>query len=162
MGFCQVTRLNIHSIQFLDLIAYLEYLVENGVSCNMVSNNISALKASFIMYNLKFHLLEHPHIRFFIKSLQINRPLSLVKGNIITVPVLQQLVQACDNLVSPFTFKAIFLIAFFRFLRISNIAPHSYAQFDNTRHLTRSVVMLTSTGMRITLKGHSKHFLQKL
>ena len=68
MGFCQVTRLNIQCIELQDLIAYLEYLVENGVSYNMVSNNMSALKANFIMYDLKFQLLEHPRIRFFIKS----------------------------------------------------------------------------------------------
>ena len=52
-----MTRLNVQCIEVQDLIAYLEYLVENGVLYNMVSNNISALKASFIMYDLQFHLL---------------------------------------------------------------------------------------------------------
>ena len=54
--------------------------------------------------------------------------------------------------MSPFTFKTIFLVTFFGFLRISNIAPHSYAQFDTSRHLTRSDVKFTKSGMRITLK----------
>ena len=99
MGFCRVTRLNVQHVDLQNLIAYLEYLVENGVSYNMVSNNISALKANFIMYDLPFQLLEHPRIRFFIKSLKINRPLSLVKRNIITLQVLQQLIQACDSLI---------------------------------------------------------------
>ena len=84
MGFCVITSLNVQSIQVHDIIAYLEYLVENGVSYNMISNNISALKANFIMYDLRFHLLEHPRIRFFIRSLKINRPLSLVKHNILS------------------------------------------------------------------------------
>ena len=65
---------------------------------------------------------------------------------------MQQLIQACDDLVSPFTFKAIFLVAFCGFLRISNVAPHSYAQFDTTRHLTRSDVKFTKCGIRISLK----------
>ena len=152
MGFCVLTSLNPQLMGVQDVIAYLEYLVENGVSYNMVSNNISALKANFIIYDLKFHLLEHPRIRLFTKSLKINRPLALVKRNIISLQVLQDLVHACNHLVSPFTFKAIFLVAFFGFLRISNIAPHSYAQFDVSRHLTRSDVKFTSSGMRITLK----------
>ena len=152
IGFCVISTLNVQSIQVQDIMAYLEYLVENGVSYNMICNNVSALKANFIMYDLEFHLLEHPCIRFFTKSLKINRPMSLVKRNIISLPTLQQLVQACHDLVSPFTFKAIFLVAFFGFLRISNIAPHSNAQFDNTRHLTRSDVEFTKSGMRITLK----------
>ena len=113
IGFCVITTLNVQSIQVQDIMAYLEYIVENGVSYNMICNNVSALKANFIMYDLEFHLLEHPRIRFFTKSLKINRPMSLVKRNIISLPTLQQLVQACHDLVSPFTFKAIFLVAFF-------------------------------------------------
>ena len=125
MGFCVLTSLNPQLMGVQDVIAYLEYLVENGVSYNMVANNISALKANFIIYDLKFHLLDHPRIRLFTKSLKINRPLALVKRNIISLQVLQDLVHACNHLVSPFTFKAIFLVAFFGFVRISNIAPHS-------------------------------------
>ena len=41
---------------------------------------------------------------------------------------------------------------FFGFLRLSNIAPHSYAQFGSTRHLTRADVSFVPSAMRITLK----------
>ena len=126
MVFCKITKLNVQAIDVHDIIAYLEYLVENGVSYNMVAKNISALKANFIMYDLNFHLLEHPCVRLFTKSLKINHPLSLVKRNIISLSVLHKLIVACDDLASPFTFRAIFLVAFFGFLRISNIAPHYY------------------------------------
>ena len=152
IGFCQITKLNVKTMDVQDIMAYLEYLVENGVSYNMVANNISAIKANFIIYDLNFHILEHPRVRLFTKSLKMNRPLSLVKRNIMSLVVLQKLIVACDDLTSPFTFKAIFLVAFFGFLRISNIAPHSYSQFDSTRHLTRSDVKFNSLGMCITLK----------
>ena len=51
MGSCKITDLNVQTIDVHDIIAYLEYLVENGVSYN-----ISALKANFIMHDLSFHL----------------------------------------------------------------------------------------------------------
>ena len=40
---------------------------------------------------------------------------------------------------------------FFAFLRISNIAPHSYCSFDHTRNLTPENIKITKKFMHITL-----------
>ena len=96
-------------------MAYMEYLVENGVSVNMVANNILAIKAMFVMYGLPHPLLQHPRVHYFIKSLKINRPLSVTSRNIMSLPELTELVKLCDSLPIGPPFKAIFLIAFFCF-----------------------------------------------
>ena len=49
-------------------MAYLEYLVENEVSPSKLPNNVSALKAHFVIWGQDYMILEHPHIRYFRKG----------------------------------------------------------------------------------------------
>ena len=49
-------------------------------------------------------------------------------------------------------FKFIFLIAFFGFFRISNLAPHSLSSFDSSRHLTLRDIKIKSDCMHIRVK----------
>ena len=151
LGFCICSDIDPSKITLHELLAYFEYLSENGVSCNMLPNNISALKANFIMYTLQYEL-EKPQVSLFVKATRINRPLAIMTRNIMSIDTLKALIAACDVLTSPYTFKAIFLIAFFGFLRISNIAPHSFREFDPSRHLTMGDIQFNSPGMLITLK----------
>ena len=118
------------------VLAYLEYLEENHVSVHMVANNISAIRASLIMYGLDYLCLDHPRVRYFVKALKINRPLAVVKRNV--MDTLKRLTLLCDEIQFGFVFKPVFLIAFFGFLRVSNLAPHSVAAFDPCRNMTIS------------------------
>ena len=94
-------------------MAYLEFLVENNVLANMLANNVSAVKANFVMWSLNYQLLDDPRIKYFLKSIKINRPLCTVLRNIMSLDTLSSLIEACSSLVSPYTFKAIFLISLF-------------------------------------------------
>ena len=58
----------------------------------------------------------------------------------------------CDQVPCESVFKAVFLIAFFGFLRISNIAPDSASSFDSSRNFTPSDVTISNKFMKITLK----------
>ena len=60
--------------------------------------------------------------------------------------------RTCDRLQDPLLYTAIFLTAFFAFLRMSNIAPHSRVKFDPGRHLLRQDVIFASPGAHILLK----------
>ena len=108
IGFCVCNKINIISISIDEIMAYMEYLVENGVSVNMVSNNISAIRAKFVMYGLPHDLLHHPRIAYFTKSLKINRPLTVTPRNIMSLATLSNLVHLCSSLTSGQSFKAIF------------------------------------------------------
>ena len=58
-----------------------------------------------------------------------------------TIPLLTNLVHACNSIRHGFIYKAIFLLAYFAFLRLSNMAPSSSKMFDVTRHFLRSDVI---------------------
>ena len=152
VGFCLCSGVDLCSLDLSCVIAYLEFLVKNKVSVNMIANHVSALKAQFIMYGLPFHILQHPKIRYFQKSLKINRPPSSVTRNIISLPILSTLVHQCSTIPFGRVFKSIFLIAFFGFLRVSNLAPHAIPAFDPTRHLTLGDIKIYATCMHIKIK----------
>ena len=49
-------------------------------------------------------------------------------------------------------YAAVFLIAYFGFLRISNLAPHSYGDLDPSRHLTPPDVKFSKKFMYLSIK----------
>ena len=48
--------------------------------------------------------------------------------------------------------KAIFLTAFFGFFRMSNLAPHSIAEFDTSRHFTGGDIFFQKKFVKLLLK----------
>ena len=49
-------------------------------------------------------------------------------------------------------FKAIFLVAFFGFFRLSNLAPHSFSSFDISRHLAAGDIFFSKKIVKILVK----------
>ena len=152
VGFCVCAAISLRSVSLSVVMAYLEFLVSNGVSANMVANNISAIKANFVMYSLDHSFLDHPRVRYFLKSMKMSRPLSVTDRPIMTVDTLHSFISACKFIPFGNIYAAVFLIAYFGFLRISNLAPHAYKDFDQSRHLTPSDVTFSKHFMSLSLK----------
>ena len=152
VAFCICLGKSLYDVDVGIILAYLEYLVENNVSVHMVSNNISAIRASLIIYDLNYLFLDHPRVRYFVKALKINRPLAVVKRNVMSLHTLKRLALLCDEIQFGFVFKPVFLIAFFGVLRISNLAPHSVSAFDPSRNMTIADVTFHSHSMQIAIK----------
>ena len=84
----------------------------------MVTNYVSAIKANFVLYDLPFHVLDHPKVKNFFKALKINRPLKVKSHNAITIPWLIEISKACEGFTSGVVYRAAFLLGFFAFLRL--------------------------------------------
>ena len=76
MAFCICLKRSLHNVNVGVVLAYLEYLVENNVSVHKVSNNISAIRASLIMYGLDYLYLDHPRCKVFCESIKNQLPSS--------------------------------------------------------------------------------------
>ena len=76
------------------ILLFLECLICNECSVAMISNYVSAIKACFV---LPFHILDHPKIKYFQKSVKINRPLTLISHNIIDLNSLEKVSAACHD-----------------------------------------------------------------
>ena len=143
VAFCVYTKCLLVEVDIKIVLSFLECLVINGCSVLMIENHVSAIKAHFVLHDLCFAVFEHPKLKYFIKSLKINHPLSVKPHKIMR---LAQMSAACRNLTSGVVFRAVFLLGFFGFLRLSNLAPH------HTRHLTGEDIFSTKKFAKILLK----------
>ena len=71
----------------------------------------------------------------FICALKINRPLHLTTAAFLDDQILEKIVLQCDQYQHPLVYKSLYSLAFFSFLRISNLLPHSMVLFDANRQL---------------------------
>ena len=152
LAFCCHMGILMSSVNVKVLLAFLECLNENGVSPNTLSNYVSAIKAKFVIYGLPTKCLESRRIYCYVKSLRINRPLKISRCNIISIEDLYSLVAHCDELYMGQVFKALFLMAFFGFFRLSNLCPHSFDSYDFTRHLSAGDIFFQGNILKVLLK----------
>ena len=59
------------------ILSYMEFLHQKGLSHTNISNHLTAIRATFIMYGLNTDPFRDERIPLFIKALRINAPLSL-------------------------------------------------------------------------------------
>ena len=152
MAFCIFRGVLLADVNVKVILAFLECLVQNKCSSAMVENYVSAIKASFVLYELPYVVFTHPKIKYFIKSLKTNRPLTLRNHNLIDLTILRHISFACLDLPHEVVYRAVFLTGFFAFMRLSNLAPHSFSTFDPSRHLTGHDVFFTKKIVKILIK----------
>ena len=119
----------------------------------MLCNYVSAIKAIFIVYDLPFETCVHPKVKYFIKSLKINRPLKVSHHNIVDVAMLRCMAEMALTLPGGKIFKAVILMGFFALLRLTNLCPHSLTSFDPSRHLTGADFVFTKNTSKYVLSG---------
>ena len=152
VAFCLCARVDLANVCVSVALSYLEFLVENNVSVNMVKNHISAIRAMSIIFDLQYGSWEHPRVKYFVKALKLHRPMVLPKRNIIDISTLKRMVALCNRFSNPEVYKAVMLTAFFGFFRLSNIAPHGIADFDCDRHFTGGDIFFQKNEVKLLIK----------
>ena len=149
VAFCVFMKVALSDVSIKVIVSFLECLVANECSASMVANYMSAIKANFIVFDLNFYVCDHPKVKYFIKSIKINRPLAVVHHNIIDISMLKRTTCAASTLPPGPVLKAIILTGFFAFLRLR---PHSAAAFDSSRHLTGADFFFTKKFVKVVIK----------
>ena len=117
VAFSVCAGLNVLNLNQMHIMSYIEYLVIHGVSAHMLTSHISSCKAKFTMYDLQFHLWDHPSVRYYLKSVKINRPNVVTKKHIIDLAMLNDIVGQCDNMYLGQVFKAVFFLWIFEVIK---------------------------------------------
>ena len=73
---------------------------------------MSAIKAKFIIYDLNYAVADHHRVKYFLKSVRINRPLSIPNRHIMDLKTFKLLILLCDTIPYGFVYKAVFLLGF--------------------------------------------------
>ena len=134
------------------LLVFLEFLVASDFSFNQISNYLSGIKAMAVIHGLSDFPFSHVQVKYFVRSLQITNPITVTLKKIIDIPLLRRIVHQCDQTYMGQVFKAIYLTAFFSFLRLSNFVPHALAQFSAKKHLTKEDIFFQANKAIILVK----------
>ena len=152
LAFLVALDLSLPQISTLDVLAFMEYLLESGMSAENITNHLTAIRSMLIIYNCDASSFRDNRIPLFIKSVKINRPLNPVYKTVIDENILLSMVLACDHFPNPTIFKALYLFTYFSFLRLSNILPHTVATFDGSRHLCVGDLIFSDQAIVVVLK----------
>ena len=134
------------------LIAYLQFLTSNGSSTPTLANHLSAIKANLAIYGLPTLLFQDPRIKYFQKAMILHRPFKPSLKSVIDIDTLHLIVRLCDSTYMGQVFKAAYTLAFFSFLRLSNLVPHTTKQFSPLYHLARGDIIFDPPGIQLIIK----------
>ena len=129
VAFCVYTKCLLTQVDIKVILAFLECLVINGCSISMIGNYVSAIKAHFVLHDLSFEVFHNPKLKYFLKSLKINRALSVKPHNIITLERLAQISAACESITSGSVYRVVFLTAFLVFFSAVQFDPSCSNRF---------------------------------
>ena len=152
VSFCVYMSIAVESVDVNGLLAFLECLKYNKTSVNMLANYLAAIRANFHVLGLNARILEDKRLKYYLKSIKLNRPVCVSTKNVISLENLHKIVHCCDTLYMGPIFKAVFLVAFFGFFRLSDLAPHSFSSFDISRHLAAGDIFFSKKFVKILVK----------
>ena len=152
LAFLTFINLQPYQVNVDVILAFLECLNFNSVGISQMNNYISAIKSLSLRFNLPLQHLEHQKISLYLRALQKTTPAKMKLKTIIDVPFLKLIVNKCDSTFLGHIFKVAYLLGFFGFLRLSNLAPHSLSSFSFLKHLAKGDVIFNNSGVILIIK----------
>ena len=152
LQFLEFVDISLEDIDHITVIAFIELLVHNGIKHNSVLNYLSSIKAKFRLFNFSLAPLEHEWVALCLRSISLNVPVAKKLKGVLSLEQLEQIVDVCDTVQNGVIYKAVFLLAFFAFLRLSNLVPCSAIKFDAQKHLARGDVIVSDASATLILK----------
>ena len=134
------------------LLSFMEFLHSNSLSPDHIANYMAPLRAFHILCALQTDSFQDKRIPLFLKALKIQAPLKVPIRSHIDIDLLSSLIALCDVFPHSHIFKALYLLCYFSFLRLSNILPHATTSFDPTRQLARADFISAHQGAVLLIK----------
>ena len=133
-------------------LMFLEFLVHNNKSYFTITSTVAAVKTNLSMFGISTTCIEDKRISYFLKSIKINKPFAPKIKPVIDISLLQKIVSLCDSTYQGFVYRAAYLTAFFSFLRISNLVPHSISSYTHQKQLARADIIFSTSGAHLIVK----------
>ena len=141
MMFCEFMHLDSVSPSLVTILTFIKFLAYNGLKHSSILNYVSALKAQFNWFELPAHVFDHPKVKLMLKALERSIPASPKFKGLFDIQDLQNIVEATSRFEHPLLYKALYLLAFFGFFRISNLVPESKNNFNVMKQLCRGDII---------------------
>ena len=152
ISYCVFYNIHLQELREIHLLGFLEFLAHSGLSHFTISNYLAGLKAMFHRFSLPLALLNSKNVSLMLQSFSKSLKYCPKPKGVFNIQQLLAIVQLTSKFSHPRIFKAIFLLAFHGFFRLSNLVPVSAASFDPIRHLSSSDLIWAPPGVHILLK----------
>ena len=152
IAFCTFFTIDIHHFNTDHSLAFLEFLVFNQLFQASINNYLSAIKTMLQLYGLPSLAFRDHRISYFTRALKLQAPLRVSLKSIIDIPLLHDIVTACNSMYMGQIYKACFVTSFFTFLRISNLVPHTLSSFNPLEQLARDDIFFGPPVAHILVK----------
>ena len=106
----------------------------------------------FTRYGWHTQVLDSPIVRRMLDGITLTVRHAPLPKMVFSLPQVSQILHLCITFPDPFVYRSAFLLAFYAFFRISNIAPPFQKSFDPTRHLLREDIEFAYPGVHIHVK----------
>ena len=127
------------------MLTYTEYLHANGMSSKIIKHYILSASVMEDCYNIDHEALSHSCVVRLLRSIDMNTMFAPTPQGGFDARTVYFLSISYDNLRDPLLFRAIFLTAYYGFLRMSSISPDSASRFDPLTHLLQKIYSLEIT-----------------
>ena len=134
------------------LLAFTQYLIDQGLSFRTIRNYISALKANLTKLNQPVVNFEHSTFKAFMKSLIYRKPIRMIPKDILTIAQIHVFFKINASLPHYFPYALAFSLGLFAYLHISNLVPSSELTFDTNKQLPLADIKCEHDGLAVHLK----------
>ena len=131
----------VQQVTAIPLLCFLECLQFNGVRSSQMSNYLSAIKSKLLILGLDVAGFADVRLKYYQKAIQMHTPIRVNLKKVIDIPLLRSIVSQCDYTFMGQIYKALYLLSFYSFLRLSNLVPHAVSQFLPLKHLSTGDVI---------------------
>ena len=129
MAFCEFTSASFLDPKDTTVIAFIEFLCFNDLRISFIQNYIVAIKSQMKWFQLPIQVFEHSRVKLMLKAVeQTDKKPPIFKG-VFDVQTLVNIIWSCQLLPLTTMYKALYLLAFFGFFRISNLVLSPYCHF---------------------------------
>ena len=134
------------------ILLFLEFLANSGLSSRVIHNYVSALKFLFDSYAWSTAVVDSSLIKRTLRGIKFLIRRDPIPKDIFSFQQIHEICQLCGAFDNPITYRSAFLLGFYGFLRILNVAPPFAKSFLNDKHLLRQDATFASPGLHLNFK----------
>ena len=138
------------------VLLFLEFLASQTLSYRVILNYVSALKYMFTRYAWHTKVLDLPIVRRMLDGIKLTVRQAPLPKMIFSLAQVSEILHLSSSFPDSFVYRSAFLLAFYAFFRISNIAPPFQKSFDPSRHLLRQDIEFAYPGVHVHVKWAKK------
>ena len=127
-------------------------MASQTLSYCVILNYVSALKYMFTRYTWNAKVLDLPIIKCMLDGIKLTVRQAPLPKMIFSLAQVSNILHLCSSFPDPFVYRSAFLLAFYSFFRISNIAPPFHKAFDPSQHLLRRNIQFAYPGVQVHVK----------